>query len=145
MSAKKAFSQKCFLDSNMLIYAFDKNDSEKMDFVSDFLHKLKQNSEPIISTQTLGEFFNVATKKLKLSKEIATAICEQFVQMFPVYEISTENVLHAMKISKGTQFSYWDSLILAVAIDSGCSTVYSEDLSDGQIVEGLRIVNPFSR
>lgn len=135
--------EKCFIDSNLLVYAFDKNDCEKMDYISDFLDKLKQYSNPVISTQTLGEFFNVVTRKIKISKEIATAICEQFTQMFPVYGISTENVLHAMKISKETQFSYWDSLILAVAIDSGCSTVYSEDLSDGQIVEGLRIENPF--
>lgn len=51
--------------------------------------------------------------------------------MFPVYEITTENVLHAMQISKKTQFSYWDSLILAMAVDTGCSVLYSEDLNIG--------------
>ena len=63
--------------------------------------------------------------------------------MFPVYEITTGNVLHAMQISKKTQFSYWDSLILAMAVDTGCSVLYSEDLNIGQEIEGVRIINPF--
>lgn len=64
--------------------------------------------------------------------------------MYPVYEISVENVFHALQISKDSQLSYWDSLIIAVAADAGCSTVYSEDLSNGQIISGVRIVNPFA-
>ena len=54
-----------------------------------------------------------------------------------------KNVLHAMQLSKTTQFSYWDSLILAIAIDTGCTVLYSEDLNSGQEIEGLKIVNPF--
>lgn len=136
-------NDKCFIDSNLLVYAFDQNDDIKRKIVCDFLEQLKKNDIPIISTQSLGEFFNVTTKKFKLPKQTAMNICEQFSNMFPVYEISKENVLHAMSISKKTQFSYWDSLVLAVAIDAGCSTVYSEDLSNGQIIEGLTVVNPF--
>ena len=68
---------------------------------------------------------------------------QKLTETFPVYEIKTENVLHAMQISNATQFSYWDSLILAMAIDTGCSVLYSEDLSNGQEIEGIKIVNPF--
>lgn len=49
-----------------------------------------------------------------------------------------------MKISKETQYSYWDSLIIAMAIDTGCSVLYSEDLNNGQEIEGLKIINPFT-
>lgn len=56
---------------------------------------------------------------------------------------SKENVFHAMEISRKTQYSYWDSLILAVASDIGCSTVYSEDLTSGQTIDGVKVVNPF--
>ncbi len=48
-----------------------------------------------------------------------------------------------MRISKNTQFSYWDSLIVAMAIDTDCTVLYSEDLNPGQQIEGIRIINPF--
>ena len=134
---------KCFIDSNLLVYTFDPNELDKMNFISDFLDKIKKTENSVISTQSLGEFYNVATKKLKLSKEKAENACRKFAETFPVYEITTENVFHAMEISRKTQYSYWDSLILAVASDIGCSTVYSEDLTSGQTVDGVKVVNPF--
>ncbi len=134
---------KCFIDSNLLVYTFDPNELDKMNFISDFLDKIKKKENSVISTQSLGEFYNVATKKLKLSKEKAENACRKFAETFPVYEITTENVFHAMEISRKTQYSYWDSLILAVASDIGCSTVYSEDLTSGQTVDGVKVVNPF--
>ena len=135
---------KCFLDTNLLIYACDNTETEKKNFILSFLHNIEIDSNPIISTQTLGEIYNVATKKLRLSKDNAFLICQKYASTFPVYEISTENVLHAMQISKTTQFSYWDSLIVAMAIDTGCSVLYSEDLNPGQQIEGVRIINPFT-
>ena len=135
---------KCFLDTNILIYTYDKADYEKRSYIQDFLRKNKEMNELIISIQTLGEFFNVATKKMRLDKTNVISLCEQIMNMFPVYEITTENVFHAMKISESTQFSYWDSLILAMAIDTGCSILYSEDLNNGQEIEGVKIVNPFA-
>ena len=140
--AEKSMPEKCFLDTNLLIYTCDESDLEKQNTCIKFLEEIHIKAEPVISTQTLGEFFNVAYKKLKFSKEDAIVEVERLANSFPVYEITTENVLHAMKISKNTQFSYWDSLILAMAIDTGCSVLYSEDLNNGQEIEGLKIVNP---
>lgn len=134
---------KCFLDTNLLIYMYDLNEVLKRDFIVSFVNKIRNEVDVIISVQTLGEFFNVVTKKMKYEKKHAIKFCQELREMFPVYEISTENVFHAMNISKQTQFSYWDSLILAMAIDTGCSVLYSEDLSSGQEIEGLKVVNPF--
>lgn len=136
-------SNKCFLDTNLLIYAWDNTEPNKKNLIISFLNSIKVKSYPIISTQTLGEFYNIAVKKLGLTKDQSYFICEEYSKMFPVYEITTENVLHAMQISKKTQFSYWDSLILAMAVDTGCSVLYSEDLNIGQEIEGVRIINPF--
>lgn len=136
-------NNKCFLDTNLLIYVWDNSEPDKKNLIKSFLNSIKKNSCPVISTQTLGEFFNVAVKKLGLTKDQGYVICEEYSKMFPVYEITTENVLHAMQLSKTTQFSYWDSLILAMAIDTGCTVLYSEDLNSGQEIEGLKIVNPF--
>lgn len=140
---EKSEKEKCFLDTNLLIYICDESDFEKQSKCISFLNEVHAKSEPVISTQPLGEFFNVAYKKLKFTKEDAIVEAERLANSFPVYEISTENVLHAMQISKKTQFSYWDSLILAMAVDTGCSVLYSEDLNNGQEIEGVRIINPF--
>lgn len=134
---------RCFIDTNILIYPFDNSNSSKQKACSTFLTQILVNAEPVISTQTLGEFFNVVVRKLNFPKQDAMFEVQKLTETFPVYEIKTENVLHAMQISNATQFSYWDSLILAMAIDTGCSVLYSEDLSNGQEIEGIKIVNPF--
>ncbi len=136
-------SDRCFLDTNILIYPFDNSNSRKQTVCSNFLSQILISAEPVISTQTLGEFFNVTVRKLNFSKQDAMFEVQKLAETFPVYEIKTENVLHAMQISKSTQFSYWDSLILAMAIDTGCSVLYTEDLNHGQEIEGVKIVNPF--
>lgn len=135
---------KCFLDTNLLVYLYDENEIEKQKSVITFLKSLRKKQQAVLSVQTLGEFFNVTTKKLKISKEQSMFFCNEIRHMYPVYEISTENVFHAMQISKTTNFSYWDSLIIAMAIDTDCSVLYSEDLNPGQQVEGVRIINPFT-
>lgn len=136
-------TNKCFLDTNLIIYTCDESDSEKQNACINFLSEIHTRAKTVISTQTLGEFFNVAYRKLKFSKEDAMIEVQRLAYSLPVYEISTENVLHAMKISKETQYSYWDSLIIAMAIDTGYSVLYSEDLNNGQEIEGLKIINPF--
>lgn len=135
---------KCFIDTNLIIYTCDESDLEKQNASINFLNEVHFKAKPVISTQTLGEFFNVAFRKLNFTKEDAILEVQRLANSFPVYEISTENVLHAMKISKETQYSYWDSLIIAMAIDTGCSVLYSEDLNNGQEIEGLKIINPFT-
>lgn len=136
---------KCFLDTNILIYSCDEADLNKKSLCIKFLERICETEIPVISTQSLGEFFNIAVKKLNFSKQDAVFEVQKLVKAFPVYEIRTKNVLHAMEISRSTQFSYWDSLILSMAIDTGCSVLYSEDLNNGQEIEGVKIVNPFSR
>ncbi len=135
---------KCFLDSNLLIYSIDEKDPSKREHVQKFLDEIDTIHVPVISTQTIGEFFNVSTRKLRIPKENSMILCNLLKDKYPIYEISVENVYHALKISRQTQFSYWDSLILAVAIDTGCTIVYSEDLNAGQIIEGVKIINPFA-
>lgn len=140
----KCMKDKCFLDTNILIYPWDESDSYKKNASSVFLTHIIEKAEPIISTQTLGEFFNVAYRKLGFTKSDAIIEVQRIASTFPVYEITKENVFHAMQISKTTQFSYWDSLIIAMAIDTDCSVLYSEDLNPGQQIEGVRIINPFT-
>ena len=96
----------------------------------------------MISTQVLQELFNVMTKKLKYSKEDAQKIITSLLNL-NVHQVSTTDIQMAMKISSESQFTIYDSLIIAAAKAENCTTVYSEDLNNGQVVEGVKIINPF--
>ncbi len=133
---------KAFIDTNILVYAADGSDIVKRDTARGLIAELTDSGRAVISTQVMQEFFNVAVKKLQMSKNAALEILKT---LYTVETISTtrETVLQAIDFSINYQYSIWDSLILAAAIDAGCRIVYSEDLNDGQIIEGVEIKNPF--
>ena len=135
---------KVFFDTNILVYSIDESDSHKQMIAARLLEKSALEKTGIISTQSLQEFYNVATKKLKLSKQAAKEYVEFFSNQFQVIQISVSLILNAVDISIKNCFSFWDSLILSAANDTGCIIVYSEDMNDGQIVSGTKILNPFS-
>ena len=89
------------------------------------------------------EFYHAATKKLIASKKEAGLFVEQFSDIIPVHCSTVNDVLATIDISDASQLSFWDSLISASAKACGCTTVYSEDLNDGQTINGVKVVNPF--
>ncbi len=133
----------CFLDTNILVYSVDEKDKAKQRTARDLIATLVQNDDAIISTQTLQEFYNAATKKLIASKKDAGSFVKQFSDIIPVHSNTVNDVLAAIDISEASQLSFWDSLILASAKACGCTTIYSEDLNDGQTINGVKVVNPF--
>ena len=134
---------KVFFDSNILVYVIDCRWPDKQKIAIDLIKKSINAGNGIISTQSLQEFYNVVTKKLSCSKEDAKNYVENFSKAFDVEQVSVNHILKAVDISMKTQFSFWDSLILSAASQSGCLALYSEDLNNGQIVDGVKIVNPF--
>lgn len=97
-----------------------------------------------ISTQVVAENVNVCLKKLKMSKEAAFGHASLLMEAFNIIQI-TENTLHTtFHISVRYQFSFWDSLIVATALESACSILYSEDLQHLMVIEErLTVINPF--
>lgn len=140
----KSAEGKVFFDTNILVYSADNKDLRKKEIASRLINDAINSGTGVISTQCLQEFFNVAQKKLNISNQAAKEYVEFFADNFPVVEISVPLILSAVDISIKSQFSFWDSLILSAASDTGCATVYSEDLSDQQIIAGARIQNPFA-
>ena len=134
---------KVFFDTNILIYFVDERYPKKQVIAKKLLERAVQDQNGIISTQSLQEFYNVVTTKLKCPKDKAKELVEMFSEIFQVKEISIPLILSAVDISIKTGFSFWDSLILSAANDTGCIIVFSEDMNDGQIVEGTKILNPF--
>ena len=100
---------------------------------------------PSISTQVLSETANVASKRLGLSVSEIRKLITSLEAMCRVEVISLVTIHAALDIRERYTFSWYDSLIVAAALEAGCDTLYSEDMQDGQEVEGrLRIVNPFA-
>ena len=136
-------SDRAFLDSNILVYCVDERDNVKHNLARNLIQSLIDGRNGCISTQTLQEFFNVSTKKLKNDKSMAQSDVIDYSTAFPVHTNTLKDILLAISISIKTQFSFYDSLIIAAAKAEGCSIVYSEDLNDGQTVDGVTIINPF--
>ena len=142
--ASKTAQGKVFFDTNILVYSVDESDLRKKEIASKLISQAIDSGNGVLSTQCLQEFYNTAIKKLNISKEAAREYVEYFSDNLPVVKISVPLILSAVDISIKTQFAFWDSLILCAAIDSGCATLYSEDLNDRKIVDGAKIQNPFA-
>lgn len=127
-----------FVDTNIAMYAVD-IDTPKGRIAS----KLMQN-HPFMSTQVIMESVNVLIKKMGYSKEEAFEHAKFLLYNSEVTIIGHPTLLTAFEISARYQYSHWDSLIIASALEAGCSILYSEDLRDGQVIEkSLTIRNPF--
>lgn len=132
-----------FLDTNFLAYIFDSRDVKKQSLAKSIFTELVNNDCCFISTQVLQELFNVLTRKLNYTKEDSKTIIDELTKL-PVYEIATDDIKQAIDLSIKTQFTIYDSLILIAASKTNCSIVLTEDLNDGQVVDNVKIQNPFN-
>ncbi len=127
-----------FVDSNIAIYALD-TDSAKGQIATRLLR-----DRPSLSTQVIMETVNVLIRKLAFTKHDALEHAKFLLFNSDTTVILRSTLLRAFDIAERYEYSHWDSLIIASAIESGCTILYSEDLRDGQIIEGsLTIRNPF--
>lgn len=136
-------TNKIFFDSNILIYFADTRDLKKQRIADSLVKTAIENENGIISTQSLQEFYNASTKKMLCTPKKAKEYAKIFASSFDVQQISPDMIFNAIDISTANKISFWDSLIVSAAQDSGCVIVYSEDLNDGQIINGVKILNPF--
>ncbi len=98
-----------------------------------------------MSTQVVMESINVLIKKLGFTKREAFEHARFLLFNSAITIIGQATLLRAFEISERYEYSHWDSLIIAAAIEAGCDTLYSEDLKDGQVIDGtLTIRNPFA-
>lgn len=107
---------KCFLDTNILCYAIDEKDKTKQLLAQKLLNSLLFR-DTFVSTQVLQELYNVATTKMKHSPEAASNAV-QVATRYNVWQVSVNTIFSAIDINTRYQFSIWDSLILASAIET---------------------------
>lgn len=137
-------SDKAFFDTNVLVYAFDKSESKKGAIARQLIRDFGTDGNLVLSTQVLQEYYVTVTKvgKIMLTKEEAEEIVNDFAE-FPLVQVDRAIISRAMKRHQSKVFSFWDSLIVESAIQSGCSQLLSEDMQDGLVVDSLTIRNPF--
>ena len=112
-------SDNVFLDTNLWVYFFAKDPQEKGTVVAGMIND--QISSLVISTQVLGELYNVLTRKHIFANPEAQAIVLGLVNRTSTVEVDTSKVLQAIEINIRYGYSYWDSLIIATALQSDCS------------------------
>lgn len=139
-------SDKVFFDTNVLVYAFDKSEPEKGAIAKELIRDFGIEGNLVLSTQVLQEFYATVTKarKLMMTKDRAKEVVNDFAE-FPLVQLDKAIILRAMNRHQSQAFSFWDSLIIEAALQSGCSQLLSEDMQDGLIVGSLTINNPFAR
>jgi len=131
-----------FIDSNVFVYADDDGDTRKQRIAARFIDELAQQSEVVVSTQVLQEYFSSAIGKLRLPAERARA---RVVAMsaLRVVQVDPEMILAAIDLHRLRKVSIWDALIIRAAIAGGCTRLLTEDLNHGESFDGVKVENPF--
>jgi predicted nucleic acid-binding protein len=135
-----------FVDTNIFVYSFDRNAPEKQQRARQLIQSALSTQRGIISTQVVQEFLNVALRKFARpmtaseAREYLRVVLAPMCQHYPSLALYDRSLL----LQEETGFSFYDSLIVAAALESGCSTLLSEDLQHGRNVQGVALVNPFA-
>jgi predicted nucleic acid-binding protein len=135
-------TSRSFLDTNVLVYTDDPRDPVKQARAISLVKDHLRQRTGVVSLQVLQEYFVSATGKLKLGAQLAKQRVEVFAK-FQVAEPKLDDILSAIDLHRLYGLSYWDGLILRMANRSGCQVVLSEDMQHGQVIDGVKIVNPF--
>jgi len=134
------------LDSNIIVYAFDARDVLKRRRAIEVVNRLAELNVAAVSPQILGETYVSLTHRSRVAMglEEAERAIWRLVSLFEVFDLSIESVREAIRISRLVRVQYWDALLISTARLNGLSFLLSEDMQDGQTIEGVRIVNPLS-
>lgn len=137
---------KVFLDTNILVYLFDKSEKEKQTKVKKLISDLLPQTRMFVSVQVINEFINVTSKKIAapISPAQQKEIIEFINDIFIVTPLNVDTTLSALEISQKYKLSFWDSLIISSALENKCNVLYSEDMQNGfSVYNKIKIVNPF--
>jgi predicted nucleic acid-binding protein len=121
----------------------DNHDLKKKNQTRLLLKKLNRESSGVISTQVLQEFYVTATKKLEIDPLIVKDIIHSFEHL-ELVTVTSAIIKEAIDCSILNKISFWDSLIVTAAENARCSQLWTEDLNHGQIIRGVKIINPFN-
>lgn len=134
-------SPDCFIDTNIWLYAFIETDDEKKSVIARDLLRL---SQPVVSVQVVNEVCVTMIRKAGFVEEQIRELVASFYAKYRVLDLGHSILISASELRESYSLSFWDSMIVASALDAEVSTLYSEDMQDGLMIDdSLRISNPF--
>src|SRR6516162_1498878 len=138
-------SARFFLDTNIFVYSFDRSSAAKSRRAAQLIRQAVSTSKGIVSYQVVQEFFNLALRRFAQPMNVPEA--EQYLGAIfrPLLAVQSSPALisEALRLTARHRLSWFDSLIVAAAIEGGCGVLYSEDLQHGQRFGELKVENPF--
>jgi len=137
--------ERVFVDTNVIVYAYDRSAGRKHEAARDLLVDLWNKEGGILSAQVLQEFFVTVTRKVvsPLKADAAREIIEDFLT-WEVVSNDGQAVLEAIDLKAAEKISFWDALIVAAARRGGADILLTEDLSDGRTFGDVTVRNPFA-
>jgi predicted nucleic acid-binding protein len=134
-----------FVDANVLVYAFDSSAGVKQKKAVELLTRLWDSGTGCLSVQVLQEFFVTVTRKVPrpLSIDEAADHIREFA-LWKMFSPVADDVLAAIVLHKQAKLNFWDAMVVQAAAQTECDILWTEDLSDGQLMRGVHIRNPFS-
>jgi len=138
-------SDRYFLDTNILVYSFDRVEPRKASVAEDLVTRAVTSGLGIISYQVVQEFINVSLRRFGTTMTVTELELYFFKILLPMMRVpsSTELFLEALRLQMANRIAWYDSLIVAAAIRGGCDVLYSEDMRHGRRFGDLVIQNPF--
>lgn len=131
------------LDTNILIYAIDKDAGEKQRLAIKFIEKCALNFDCVLTLQALSEFYAAATRKGKVTNQQAGAQIKDWQILFPTILPSARTVEYPLKAVDEHTLSFWGAMLWSVANENGVSQIFSEDFQDGRKLKGVTFTNPY--
>ncbi|ODS93875.1 MAG: twitching motility protein PilT [Comamonas sp. SCN 65-56] len=134
-----------FIDSNVVVYAFDSTGGEKSTIASHILNTALRQGNAIISFQVVQETLHVIGRKFNRVATLEDRQSALAQILVPLWRIHPSPALYTrgLDIQERYGFSFCDSLIVAAALEGHCTRLLSEDMQHGQQIQGLRVENPF--
>lgn len=135
---------KVFIDTNILVYAYDVSAGTKHEKAVAIMSDLWNTGHGVTSMQVLQEFFVNATGRIPKPLDVTTAreVVRDLLKWNPVL-INGEIIVNAIDIHAAHKYSFWNALIIASAIETGAGTLLTEDLADKHKIKNIVIKNPF--
>jgi predicted nucleic acid-binding protein len=136
-------SQRFSLDTNILVYAVDRDAGERHEAARSIMLRAAQ-ADCLLTLQALGEFFHAVTRKQHLTPQAAQSFVDNWREVFPVTAAGEQALVDAMQSVHEDKLSFWDAMILATASEASCAVLLTEDMQAGRVIDGVEIVNPFA-
>jgi predicted nucleic acid-binding protein len=131
------------LDTNILIYSVDRTAGPRHAMARQIMQRASL-MQCCLTLQAISEFYTVATRKGMMPRPDAMRVAEAMIDLFRTATASEGAVRTALASADAGRASYWDALLVATAAEAGCTVILTEDLSDGSMLHGVRVLNPFA-